>query len=367
MRKLTNGEFISRSISIHGDKYDYSLVEYKGSNIKIKIICPNHGIFEQIANNHLNKVGCKDCSYIEISKKYNKGLESFIRDSSTKHGDKYDYSLVKYKNNKTKVRIICKEHGPFEQRPDLHLYSGCPICSGNNKKTTNDFIKESIKTHGDKYDYSLVNYINGKIGVKIICKEHGEFEQRAISHIRGSGCWKCKKNYPKSVEKFIEKATEVHGDIYDYRKSKYKNALDKIEIKCNKHGSFFQTPNKHITLKQGCPKCRRSKGVNSICKILDDYSIKYENEKYIDGCVSNNKRPLYFDIVINNNIAIEYDGEQHFIPIEKWGGESNLKSVKERDLIKDNFCKRNNIKLFRITYKDNIEEKVNYIISLHLQ
>jgi len=171
-----------------------------------------------------------------------------------------------------------------------------------------------------------------------------------------------------SINDFIDifDLPNIFLDLFGIKLISYKNALSKIEIICDKHGSFFQSPNKHITLKQGCPKCKRSKGVDKICRILDNYNIKYDNEKSIIGCVSKNNKLLYFDILINNNIAIEYDGEQHFIPIEKWGGEKNLKSIRERDLIKDNFCKENNILIFRISYKDNIEERMKYIISSYL-
>ena len=294
--------------------------------------------------------------------------KEFIERSQVLHNNRYDYSLVEYKNSKTKVKIICKEHGIFEQRPNCHLnLKGCIICSGNKKKTTEIFINECIKIHGNNYDYSLVDYKNNNTKIKIICKEHGVFEQLPKSHIRNIGCWKCKNNYPKDISSFIDIANIIHNNRYNYSKSVYKNALYKIEIICNKHGSFFQSPNKHITLKQGCPKCKRSKGVDKICSILDNFNIKYENEKSIIGCVSKNNKLLHFDILINNNIVIEYDGEQHFIPIEKWGGEKNLKNIKERDLIKDNFCKENNIKIFRISYKENIEERMEYIISSYLQ
>lgn len=368
MRKLTKDEFIERSNIIHNDFYDYSLVEYKNTSTKVKIICPKHGVFEQNSNNHLRGSICKKCSYEKISEECNKGKEKFIEESNLNHNNKYNYSLVEYKNNKTKVRIICPEHGIFEQRPDAHIHSGCIKCGGNSKKSKEEFIKESKLIHGNKYDYSLVEYKNNKTKVKIICLEHGIFEQIPRSHLRGCGCEKCSFNYKKDINDFLKSALEIHGNKYIYDKSIYKSSLTKIIITCKKHGDFLQTPNKHITLKQGCPKCKRSKGVELICSILDKNNIKYENEKTIKGCVSENNKLLYFDIFIkNSNITIEYDGEQHFIPIEKWGGQENLNKIKERDYIKSKFCKENNIKLFRISYLDNIEEKTNEIISSYLQ
>jgi hypothetical protein len=367
MIRLSNDRFILESREQHGDRYDYSLVEYKNNKTKVKIICKEHGVFEQMPYNHLKGSICRKCSYENISKRTNKGYDLFIEDSVKIHGDRYDYSLVEYKNNKTKVKIICKEHGMFEQRPDLHLYSGCIKCVGNFKKSKCQFIEDSVKIHGDRYDYSLVEYKNNKTKVKIICKEHGVFEQIPKSHINESGCWKCKENNPKDIGYFIEKSNIIHNNRYDYSKSVYINALTKLEIVCSKHGSFFQKPNKHITSKQGCPKCKRSKGVDMICRILDENNIKYKNEKTIKGCVSENNKLLYFDIFVNDDLVIEYDGEQHFIPIKNWGGEENLKKIKARDSIKDNFCKENNIKLHRISCFDNIEQEISKIISLYLQ
>lgn len=123
--------------------------------------------------------------------------EEFIRRAKEKHGDKYDYSKVEYKNYSTKVCIICKEgeHGEFFQYPGDHLNGkGCLKCSGRNKLTTTEFIKKAREVHGDKYDYSKVEYKNNRENVCIICKVggHGEFYQNAGNHLRGYGCPKCK-------------------------------------------------------------------------------------------------------------------------------------------------------------------------------
>ena len=360
MRKLNNELFIEKSIDKHGDKYDYSLVEYIDSKSKVKIICKEHGVFEQNANNHLRGSECFKCSYdikSNISRS-NDYLSKFIK----KHGDKYDYSLVEYKNNKTKIKIICPLHGVFEQRPDSHIISGCLECGGNKKMTNCEFIKKSIKTHSYKYDYSLVEYKNSHTKIKIICSKHGVFEQNPNSHINGSGCYECKPNFAYSSDRIINEFDRIHNNKYDYSLVEYKNSHTKIKIMCSKHGVFEQKPFKHLQT-QGCPKCKLSKGILKICKILDSKNIKYNMEKSIEGCVSMNNIKLRFDIhIIESDIYIEYDGEQHFRSVESWGGELGFRAVKERDDIKDKFCKKNNIKLFRISYKDNIEEKIKEII-----
>jgi len=354
--------FIEKSVIKHGDKYDYSLVEYVNSKIKVKIICPEHGMFEQNPNNHISGSNCFECSY-EIRSNLTKSNDYLIK-FNKKHSNKYDYSLVEYKNNKTPVKIICPIHGVFEQRPDAHIISGCLECGGNKKMTNNDFIKKSIKKHGDKYDYSLVKYTNSNTKIKIICPNHGIFEQIPKSHINGSGCFECKANFAYSSDRIIDEFNKIHNNKYDYSLVEYTNSHIKIKIVCQKHGVFEQKPFKHLQ-SQGCPKCKLSKGILKICKILDSRNIKYNMEKSIEGCVSINNTKLRFDIyIIEEDVYIEYDGEQHFRPVESWGGECGFRGVKERDSIKDKFCKQNDIKLFRISYKDDIEEKLKEIINL---
>ena len=115
--------------------------------------------------------------------------EEFIKKAREVHGDKYDYSKVEYVFNKTEVCIICREHDEFWQKPKNHLSGyGCPICSGRKKMRTSDFIKKARSVHGEKYDYSKVEYNGNSEKVCIICPEHGEFWQRAGEHLKGKGC-----------------------------------------------------------------------------------------------------------------------------------------------------------------------------------
>lgn len=117
------------------------------------------------------------------------------------------------------------------------------------------FIEKANKIHNGKYDYSKVNYTNSKTKVTITCPIHGDFEQEPASHLMGHGCPKCADNDKMTTEQFIEKAKAVHSDKYDYSKVEYKNNRTKVCIICPKHGEFWVTPNNHITLGRGCPKC----------------------------------------------------------------------------------------------------------------
>ena len=252
MKKLTTPEFIEKSRTVHGDKFDYSEVECIGSVKKVKIICLDHGAFEQTPNSHLSGNGCPKC-YFE--QKTSITLE-FIEKSRTVHRDKYDYSMVEYVNNATKVKISCSEHGVFEQTPANHLNgNGCPKCGGTSKSNTLEFIEKSRTIHGDKYDYSEVDYINNKTKVKILCFQHGAFEQTPNSHLSGKGCPNCKKS---NIPAFIEKSRTIHGDKYDYSEVDYINNYTKVKISCSQHGIFEQSPNSHLK-GHGCPTCAKEK------------------------------------------------------------------------------------------------------------
>ena len=164
---LTTKRFIEKATLKHGNKYDYSKVEYNGCNEKVNIICPEHGEFLQKPTTHLLGCGCPICGKEKSSKPQTK--ETWIKKARKVHGNKYDYSNVKYINHNTHVSIICPEHGEFSQKPITHLRgNGCPECgklkcmSYFKYKTTEQFIKDARKVHGDKYDYSKVEYVNSK-------------------------------------------------------------------------------------------------------------------------------------------------------------------------------------------------------------
>lgn len=191
-------DFIRISKNIHGDIYDYSKVDYVNTVTKVCIICPKHGEFWQEPRNHMKGSGCFRCSQEKKAHKVPKmGKMEFIDKSKKIHGNKYDYSKVEYVNSKTKVCIICQEHGEFWQTPNCHLNGqGCPICrnttNGISKRlTTEEFVRRSQKIHGNKYDYSKVNYTGLNNEVKIICPVHGIFYQKPAVHMKGSGCKEC--------------------------------------------------------------------------------------------------------------------------------------------------------------------------------
>jgi very-short-patch-repair endonuclease len=361
LNKENKENFIKNSKDIHGDKYDYSLVNYVNSKVDVKIICPIHGEFLQKPNYHLSKRGCYKCGKINMVNKRRKSLDIFINQSNLIHGNKYDYSLVEYKNAHVKVEIICPTHGSFKQKPHRHVVGeGCPACAGRGK-TLNDYITLCNKKHNNKYNYSLVKQIeidkNEKI--EILCPTHGSFKQKASSHLFKRGCELCGGSKKSSNLDFIIKSKNMHGDKYDYSNVEYKNNKTKVKIICPVHGEFEQTPNNH-TLGQGCPVCRESKGEKKIREYLVKHGINFKRQNKFSTCV--NEKVLPFDFYLPElNTCIEYDGKQHFEPIKRFGGVEGFEKTKQNDEIKNIFCQTNNIQLMRISYKENIYEKLNNI------
>jgi len=254
--RLTKDEFIERAEAIHGDQYDYSLVEYLNSETKVTIVCPNHGRFLQTPGNHLAGRGCVDCA----TERRTHTAETFIQKANEVHGDRYDYSLVEYVNVSTNVTIICLDHGPFQQTPASHVYgeSGCAECSGMAPLTTEKFIEKAKAVHGERYDYSQVKCQGNKADVIIICREHGPFRQLPTNHYRGKGCPDCGGSKQHTTQSFIEAVQAVHGDRYDYSQVEYVMNKAYITIICPDHGAFSQLAAAHLR-GSGCPDCGGNK------------------------------------------------------------------------------------------------------------
>lgn len=231
MKKLSKEGVIWRLKKAHGDEYDYSKVEYVNARTKIKLFCKKHKIdFEITLDSAFNKgCGCPLCRYEKSSSKLRTPVDVFINKANEIHNGKYDYSKVEYKNNSTKVCIICPEHGEFWQTPAKHITRkhGCPVCGGSTKRTIESFIKDAKNVHDDKYDYSKAKYVNIHTPLLIICPIHGEFYQAPNDHLHGQGCPHCKQS--KIEKEVFNMLTENHicfDSQYKYDKTNQKNSID---------------------------------------------------------------------------------------------------------------------------------------------
>lgn len=198
--------FIEKARTKHGDLYTYERVEYVTAKVKVIISCKEHGCFSQTPSDHLNGYGCMECGG-----RMRMTTSSFSKKAKEKHGDRYDYTMVDYVRNKTKVKIICREHGVFEQTPTHHLSGkGCPDCWGNRRRLGLDrFIEKSIENHKDKYDYSLVEYSNNSTKVTILCEDHGAFQQKPRCHMEGKGCPRCAFDRGQPAYVYIMKSKDM--------------------------------------------------------------------------------------------------------------------------------------------------------------
>lgn len=197
MKKLTQSEFLAKVAAIHGDKYDYSQAVYIGGKDKVKIICPAHGEFEQTAGGHMAGHGCLKCAAAQRPQNTVRDTERFIKKAQSVHGEKYDYSIVEYVGVLMRVKIICPEHGTFEQTPSSHITgNACSKCHIQKLATlfsdsAQEFTQKAQLVHGNKYDYGQVVHSGNSKKVKIICPEHGTFEQTPANHKSGMGCPSC--------------------------------------------------------------------------------------------------------------------------------------------------------------------------------
>jgi very-short-patch-repair endonuclease len=287
--------------------------------------------------------------------------ELFISKAEKIHGNRYDYSKVNYINAKTYVTIICKDHGEFEQTPSNHLSRfNCQKCSNNLKSNTNLFINKAKQIHGQLYEYCKVKYVNADTPVTIICKEHGEFEQIPDFHInRKCKCPKCAKNVSSNINDFIKKSNDIHKNKYDYSCVDYINSFTPVKIICKNHGEFEQTPDVHLNKKCGCPYCINKTEFKFFEKIKEIYtSIKRQYK--VEWC--KNKTYMPYDFVIEElNIIIELDGEQHFKQISNWTSpDIQLK----KDIYKMNCANNNGFSVIRILQIDVAKDNFDWVSEI---
>lgn len=356
-RKLTNEQFVSRSVIIHNNKYDYSLVCYIGGSVRINIICPEHGVFLQLPKDHLRGSGCPLCGVIDMAKKkISIASNSFIEKSNNIHDFIYDYITVNYINNQTKVKIICDTHGSFTQTPASHLSgSGCPKCFRERLvktliTTQEEFIFKANISHNNRYDYSKMIYKDSYSKIEVICFEHGSFLIDPRNHISGHGCQRCaRENRIKLIsltkESFIEKANFIHNFKYDYANSVYKGYSEYIDIICTQHGAFLQIAGNHL-YGSGCIRCSTGTSKKEV-QWLDLLGIPNDDEHRLLTLKIANKFIRVDGYDPDSETIYEFYGDY-------WHG--NPAVYKPDDINK------NNKKLFGLLYNKTLEKEL-FIIS----
>ncbi len=237
-------KFLEKGRAIHGEKYDYSIANYKIMSQNIQIICFEHGMFEQTPSNHLLGYGCEKCGKLNTKNKLALDTKTFIQRAKEIHGDDFDYSKTIYKNNHTDVTVICKIHVDFKVNPNVHTRKnnpirGCKECANEKLRiersdSKENFIKKAIMANGDRYDYSLVEYKNARELVTVICNVHGEFKTFPDAHIRRNvGCPNCGREVVtigKTLKEYRESGVKQTAYVYLIQCSDDIEAFIKIGI-----------------------------------------------------------------------------------------------------------------------------------------
>ena len=371
-KKLNTESFIVKAKEIHGDVYDYSKVVYINAHTNIVIICKSHGSFEQTPTGHLRGSGCRTCGHETTGKLRRLNTERFIVKAQKIHGDMYDYSKVDYVKSNENVIIICKKHGEFEQQPLNHLMKrGCVDCGRErtgkiNSSTQDEFITKAKEIHGDAYDYSKVRYVNSNAHVDITCKIHGDFRQSPSHHLMKKGCRTCGcertgKHKLSNTKDFIDKAINVHKDLYDYSNVKYVKSQENVIIICKKHGPFEQQPNNHLS-GANCPMCK-NKTEQKLYEALKPLYPTLITQFKQEWCKNINYLP--FDFCIHeHNIIIELDGRQHFTQVSNW---NSPEETLENDLFKEKCANDNGYSIIRILQKDVFGDKYDWLSKVQTE
>ena len=299
--KMSNDEYIAKLKEVHGDRYDLSLVDFKGSRYPVKAICKDHGEFEMRADHFMKGGNCPRCS-----------------------------------------RII----------------------TGQKTKSDKEEFQERVKKlYGDAYDTSESIYLGSGLPITVRCLEHGYFDTIPARLLSGTGCYKCGREKSRlalfttkeeKFEKFVKKGRRVHGDKYTYYLEDHVDSQTKTRIKCNNCNRFFQqAPSRHCR-GDGCPYCNESTGEKRLAKIFDKLEVSYQREYKI---ANTNTRYEYDFFLPEHGILIEFHGRQHFEPVEIFGGQKALEDTQRRDKAKVELAKAHKIPLVEFTHKDMLLEE----------
>ena len=358
--KYTTETFILSARKIHGDKYDYSKVEYIDSTTPVCIICPIHGEFWQTPVAHLRGNGCRECGKKKQGKRYT--CEDYKERAKKVHNGKYIYDEATSDDCDTLNIIICPIHGRFQQSWNAHINSkqGCPKCHGIGR--TLEEIKHDLSV-ADGGRYKCLETELKKMNDKWLfwCDIHGEFKQSATKHLRGQGCPKCTKSADKTMtfEMFKEKAYALHNHEYEYPEQEIHGYKGSIRAICKIHGEFEQLAVNHLQ-GCGCPKCanNNSEQEEELVNFIRSEGFLLFNRKN-RKIISPYELDLYFP---DKKIAIEYNGI-------RWHSEK-FREDKNYHLMKTEMCEEKDVKLIHIfedewiTKREIVESRLRNIFGV---
>ncbi len=263
VKRITTEDWVKRAKSLHGDQYDYHLVEYVTAKINVNVICSKHGEWLCNPDSHISKgTGCPKCGGSQ-----KKTTSEFVDKAKLVHGENYDYSFVSYTNAHTNIKIVCTKHGSFKQSPTAHLSGqGCPKCgqdliTNKLKLNINELNKRLYEKSNGMVTVDSETYIAANKAANFICKKHGEFRRLANSVIYGKHpCLACAKEQGFYLDHTTESFTQVlhskFGCRYEIKEFIYRGKKTPIILICTEHGEFsIQAATAYKS--SGCPVCSR--------------------------------------------------------------------------------------------------------------
>lgn len=353
---MTQEDFTKRLSSINCNLEIIGRINGVSNKIRYKCsICGYEG--EKIVSDILNGIGCPKCS--KRLKLTQIDFENRVKEINR------DIKIVgKYKNMKSYIKCYCLKCGLEYNSIAKNVIEGhgCPRCAGKYKKNHNEFIYEMQKINPNLKILNM--YENSKSIIKYKCLKCGyENEVRANGLLRGYGCPKCKgvaKYTQKEFENIIEQKNKNIKIL-----GKYNGKNKRIKCKCLICENEWETKASNLIRGRGCPNCKFSNGEEKIKNVLNENNIKYESQKKYFDLLGTNGGQLSYDFYISDyNLLIEYQGIQHEVPIDFFGGKEKFKKQKEHDRRKKEYAKEHNIQLLEIWYNENIEQKLKETLNL---
>lgn len=358
--KKNNAQFKKEVCDLVGDEYTF-LDPYVSSSIKIRVRHNECGyIYKVRPNDFLNGTRCPKCN-----KKMRKTDEEFKQEVYDLVGDEYTF-IEPYKNALTPLKVKHNKCGSiYKVTPSdfINTHHRCAFCQGLLAKTNTQFKQEIKSLVGNEYDF-IDSYINNHTKLKIKHNVCGKvYKVTPKDFLRGRRCPYCANKKHKDTEKFAEELS-VMGDGEYLLLSKYINANTKVKIQHVKCGNVYEV--KPYSFLQGnrCPYCNEPHTEQTVAKVLSSLGIRYEVQKTFDDL--KDSRLLSYDFYIpSQNILIEYQGKQHYEPVEYFGGNTKFATQQKHDKMKSDYARNNNYNLITIPYTKNNFSKIKKYLLQH--
>ena len=357
MKRRTHDEFIS--VLKERNQNVEVVSKYISSKEKVKVRCLkcDHEWYAS-PSNLLKGFGCPECARKALTKTH----DEFVKQMN---GINPNIEVIgRYINDNVKIDIRCKICGhEWKAKPsNLIQRFGCPNCYKLSRFNTHEYFISRIKNINPNIEI-LSEYKGANKKVKCKCNKCCNiWETKASSLLSGHGCPICFHNSKrKTHEQFVEEVKNINSDITII--GNYKNSKTKIKCRCNNCGHIWMPYANGLLVGRGCPRCKKSEGEKAILSYLDSNNIFYLQQYIFIDCRDIN--PLPFDFYLpNNNLLIEFDGEQHFRPVDYFGGIEKYNTQVKHDEIKNQYCFENNLRLLRIPYTEF--NNINHILDIEL-